>query len=135
MQPKPLTDIDSRVLKEDYFNYDLIARSWNDEYRGRVWKNKERIADFEGTDLDEIMVELRGIVDAILHEKRRERGKRKTGIPELAEAIAGFEPKLSRPQKMMLSVHCKAPGQRVTMTVLSLAARTATAIASCQAGR
>lgn len=113
MESKPLIEIDTRVLKEDYYNYDLIARSWNDEYRGRVWKNKERIADFEGTDLDEIMLELRAIVDELQSEKRRKRGKRKPTPAEIAAAIASVEPKLSRPQKMMLAIHGKAPGQRV----------------------
>jgi hypothetical protein len=115
MQPKPLIEIDTRVLKEDYCNYDLVARCWNDEYRGRVWKNKDRVADFEGTDLDDIMVELRAIVDGIQQEKRRERGKRKPSTTEIAEALAGIEPKLSRQQRAMLSVHAKAPLQRVMM--------------------
>lgn len=119
MQPKPLIETDTRVLKEDYCNYDLIARCWNDEYRGRVWKNKERISDIEGTDLDEIMVELRAIVDEIQHDKRRERGKRKPTAAEIAEALAGIEPKLSRPQRAMLSVHARAPGQRVMMRALT----------------
>lgn len=118
MSLKPIVETDSRVLREDYCNHDLIARCWNDEYRGRVWKNKERIADFEGTDLDEIMAELRAIVDDIQHEKRRRRGKKKPGTQEIAEAIAGIEPKLSRAQKMMLAIHAKAPGQRVTMRAL-----------------
>jgi hypothetical protein len=115
MQPKPLIEIDTRVLKEDYCNYDLVARCWNDEYRGRVWKNKDRIADFEGTDLDDIMSELRAIVDGMQQEKRRERGKRKPSTAELAAALDGIEPKLSRQQRAMLSVHAKAPLQRVMM--------------------
>ncbi len=119
MQSKPLIEIDTRVLKEDYCNYDLIARSWNDEYRGRVWKNKARIADFEGTDLDEIMLELRAIVDELQSDKRHERGKRKPTPTEIAAAIASFEPKLSRPQKMMLAIHGKAPGQRVMMRAMT----------------
>lgn len=68
MPPLPLVEADKRVLKEDYCNYDLIARFWNDEYRGRVWKNKERVADYEGADLEEIMDALRAIVDEIQQE-------------------------------------------------------------------
>ena len=45
MPPLPVIEIDKRILKDDYCNYDLIARCWNDEYRGRVWKNKQRVAD------------------------------------------------------------------------------------------
>jgi len=115
MLTKPRIEIDSRVLKEDYCNYDLIARYWNDEYRGRVWKNKDRIADTEGTDLDEIMSGLRAIVDDIQHEKRKERGKRKPSATEVEHALADVEPKLTRPQKAMLTVHARAPAQRVMM--------------------
>jgi hypothetical protein len=109
---------DKRVLKEDYCNYDLIARCWNDEYRGRVWKNKERIADCEGTDLDEIMGSLRAIVDEMQHEKRLQRGKKKPTPREIADAIVGIEPKLSRAQKMMLAIHSKSPNQRLGVKAL-----------------
>ncbi len=118
MQTKPVIEIDTRVLKEDYCNHDLIARCWNDEYRGRAWKNKDRIADIEGTDLDEIMAELRAIVDGIQHAKRKERGKRKLGATEMTDALAGIEPKLTRLQKAMLLVHARAPAQRVMMRAI-----------------
>jgi hypothetical protein len=119
MPPLAITETDKRVLKEDYCNYDLIARCWNDEYRGRVWKNKERIADFEGSDLDEIMVELRAIVDALQSEKRKQRGKKKPSAREIADAITEVESKLSRAQKMMLALHSKAPGQRISVKAIS----------------
>jgi len=118
MSQLALTETDKRVLKEDYCNYDLIARCWNDEYRGRVWKNKERIADCEGTDLDEIMEELRAIVDEIQQEKRRLRGKKKPGPREISDAIIAVEPKLSRAQKMMLAIHSKSPNQRLTVKAI-----------------
>lgn len=118
MNPKPFVELDTRVLKEDYCNHDLIARCWQDEYRGRVWKNKEKIADFEGSDLDEIMQELREIVDGIQQEKRRLRGKKKPSPQDIANAITGIEPKLSRAHKMMLAIHAKAPGQRVTVRAI-----------------
>ena len=115
----PAVEIDKRILKEDYCNFDLIARSWNDEYRGRVWKNKVRIADFEGTDLDEIMAELRTIVDDIQHKKRVKRGRRKPTPREIADAIAAVESKLSRTQKMMLAIHCKSLNLRLNMRAIS----------------
>jgi hypothetical protein len=119
MSLKSFAEMDERVLKEDYCNFDLIARCWNDEYRGRVWKNKQRIADCEGADLDEIMRELRAVVDEIQHEKRQGRGRRKPAAKEIADAIAGFEPKLTRAQKMMLAIHAKAPGQRIMVRAIS----------------
>ena len=119
MSLKSFAEMDERVLKEDYCNFDLIARCWNDEYRGRVWKNKQRIADCEGADLDEIMRELRAVVDEIQHDKRQRRGRRKPAAKEIADAIAGFEPKLTRAQKMMLAIHAKAPGQRIMVRAIS----------------
>ena len=112
-------ETDKRVLKDDYCNFDLIARCWNDEYRGRVWKNKERIADCEGADLDEIMRELRRIVDELQHQKRERRGRRKPSAREIADAIADVEPKLSRAQKMMLAIHAKAPGHRLMVKAIT----------------
>ena len=119
MSLKSFAEMDNRVLKQDYCNYDLIARCWNDEYRGRVWKNKERIADFEGSDLDEIMRELHAIVDDIQHGKRQKRGRRKPTAREIADAIVGIESKLSRAQKMMLAIHARAPGQRIMVKAIS----------------
>lgn len=119
MSQLAFTETDKRILKEDYCNYDLIARCWNDEYRGRVWKNKARIADCEGTDLDEIMVSLRAIVDEIQQQKRRQRGKKKPTPREISDAIIGIEPKLSRAQKMMLAIHSKSPNQRLTVKAIS----------------
>lgn len=118
MSSLPVIDTDRRVLKEDYCNYDLIARYWNEEYRGRVWKNKERIADCEGADLDEIMQQLRSIVDDMQAEKRQQRGRRKPTPREIADAILAIEFKLSRAQKMMLAIHAKSPGQRITVRAL-----------------
>ena len=119
MPQLPLVESDKRVLKEDYCNYDLIARFWNDEYRGRVWKTKERVADYEGTDLEEIMDALRAIVDGLQQEKRRQRGKKKPAAREIADAIIGVEPKLSRAQKMMLAIHAKSAAQRLNVRAIS----------------
>lgn len=118
MTSLPHIELDKRVLKEDYCNYDLIARCWDDEYRGRVWKNKQRIADCEGGDLDEIMAALRAIVDDIQAEKRRKRGRKKPTTREMADAILSIEPKLSRTQKMMLVIHSKSPGHRISLRAL-----------------
>lgn len=119
MSVSSIVETDTRVLKEDYCNFDLIARCWNDEYRGRVWKNKERIADCDGTDLDEIMRELRAVVDGIQQRKRQRRGKKKPTPREIADAIIGFEPKLTRAQKMMLAIHAKAPAHRLAVRAIS----------------
>ena len=119
MPQSSLIVFDNRVLKEDYRNYDLIARYWNEEYRGRIWKNKERIADYGGTDLDEIMARLKVVVDQIQAEKRKNRGKRKPSATEIAEGLRGIEPKLSPSQKMMLSLQQRAPGHIISVKSLN----------------
>ncbi|MCB1632017.1 MAG: hypothetical protein H7A12_03425 [Pseudomonadales bacterium] len=121
MPPLPRIEIESdkRILKDDYCNYDLIARYWDDEYRGRAWKNKQRVVDCDGTDLDEIMQKLRSIVDDIQAEKRRQRGRRKPSSREIADAILAIESKLSRAQKMMLVIHGKSPGYRISVRAIA----------------
>lgn len=123
----PSDESDKRILKEDYCNFDLIARCWNDEYRGRVWKNKDRIADFEGSDLDEIMAELHAIVDEIQRKKRQKRGRKKPAAAEIAEAILSAEPKLTRAQKMMLVLHSKTINKRLSVKAISRLGEYATA--------
>lgn len=56
-------DIDTRILKTRYRNYDLLARFWNGEYRGRAWLRKKKIADYDGDNLDLILENLMSIVD------------------------------------------------------------------------
>lgn len=118
MSHRSLIEIDERVLREDYCNYDLIARYWNEEYRGRIWKNKQRIADREGPSLDEIMGQLRALVDQLQEQKRKSRGKRKPSAKEIASALQGIEPKLSTAQKMMLNLQYRAPNQRISVGAL-----------------
>ena len=62
-------EIDTRILKTEYRNYDLIARYWNGDYKGRIWKNNKVITDYEGDDLDLILENLISIVDAIIDER------------------------------------------------------------------
>ena len=111
-------DTDNRILKEDYFNYDLIARYWNDEYQGRIWKNKEKIAACDGDDLDEIMTKMKAMVDDLQAEKRNSRAKRKLVAKDYANGLRGVEPKLSRTQKLMLSLQMRAPGHLISVKSL-----------------
>lgn len=55
--------IDNRIIKTKYKNYDLLARFWNGSYRGRVWKNKTKVADYAGESIDLILESLVRIVD------------------------------------------------------------------------
>jgi hypothetical protein len=80
---------DQRVIREDYRNYDLIARYWDGCYRGRLFKLKERIADIEGEDLDAIVQELRKTVDQLVHERQKQR-KKAGSVVSIAAAHQGI---------------------------------------------
>lgn len=64
--------IDARIIKTEYRNYDLIARFWNGQYRGRIWKNKLKIADYVGDNLDLILENLTSIVDEVVKQNAEE---------------------------------------------------------------
>jgi len=114
------TSTDSRVIREDYRNYDLIARFWDGCYRGRLFKLKERIADIEGEDLDAIVNELRSTVDALVHERQKARKKEPT-VGEWQAALAGLGAKIREEQRAMLLAHARADEGVASLAVLQRA--------------
>lgn len=114
------TTTDSRVIREDYRNYDLIARFWDGCYRGRLFKLKERVADLEGEDLDAIVSELRATVDALVQEKQKARKKEPT-VGEWQAALAALTGKLREEQRAMLLAHARADEGIATLAALQRA--------------
>jgi hypothetical protein len=114
------TSIDSRVIREDYRNYDLIARYWDGSYRGRLFKLKERIADIEGEDLDTIVNELRSTVDNLVTTKQKSRKKEPT-VGEWQAALTALAGKIREEQKAMLMVHARADEGTAPLTLLQRA--------------
>ncbi len=112
---------DSRILKIEYRNYDLIARFWKDEYRGRIWKNNEKIADYAGNDLDSIVENLKKIVDKKILEKARQQGDKPYSENEFTAAFKAIYPKIKDGQKAMLSAHSHAPFVTLSLEKLRLA--------------
>jgi len=111
------TSTDQRVFREDYRNYDLIARYWDGSYRGRLFKQKERVADIEGDDLDVIVQELRKSVDQLVHERQKQRKKEPT-VGEWQAALSALQPRLKEEQRLMLLTHARAEEGIVSLGVL-----------------
>jgi hypothetical protein len=111
---------DQRIIREDYRNYDLIARYWDGCYRGRLFRQKERIADIEGEDLDAIVQELRNTVDALVHERQKQRKKEPT-VGEWQAALSALQGKLKEEQRSMLLTHARAEEGTAPLSLLQRA--------------
>ena len=100
--------IDKRIIKEEYRNYDLVARYWQYSYLGKIWKNRHAVeeVDAEGEDgLDELIRIMKTRVDEMLEAKRK---ARKQGAPTAAEyrqAFMEIAPKLSHVERLLLKAH------------------------------
>lgn len=111
---------DQRIVREDYRNYDLIARYWDGCYRGRLFKLKERIADIEGEDLDTIVQELRKTVDTLVQERQKQRKKEPT-VGEWQAALSALQGKLKEEQRSMLLTHARAEEGTAALSLLQRA--------------
>lgn len=111
---------DQRIIREDYRNYDLIARYWDGCYRGRLFKLKERIADIEGEDLEAIVQELRSTVDQLVHERQKLRKKEPT-VGEWQAALSALQSRLKEEQRAMLLTHARAEEGTTSLGLLQRA--------------
>ena len=119
-----LAAIDMRVLKEDYRNYDLLARYWNGQYRGRVWKNKQRISDFiadldEGVSLESILKHLKQTVDKLIEEKLRVSPRNKISEKDIQHALIEIAGKITGEERRLLVFHSCQVGQCATINQLN----------------
>lgn len=100
--------IDTRIVKIEYKNYDLLSRYWNGQYRGRIWKNKIIVAEHEGTDIDEIMKILMHLVDKF---RERELITRQLDAFTLQDHICAWQGILSKCSDNVISAlskHCSS---------------------------
>jgi len=111
---------DQRIVREDYRNYDLIARYWDGCYRGRLFKLKERVADIEGEDLDAIVQELRKTVDQLVHDRQKQRKKEPT-VGEWQAALSALHSRLKEEQRAMLLTHARAEEGMASLALLQRA--------------
>lgn len=58
--------IDTRIINENYRYHNLRARFYAEQYIGEIWKNNQKIAVYQGSDLDMITSNLRHLVDFLI---------------------------------------------------------------------
>lgn len=118
-----LADIDARILKEDYRNYDLVARYWKGAYRGKIWQRKKAVASIQGGNLDTVYQQLRDKVDSFVDSKRSSRGTTEPTAREIADAFTVIESKLTPSQMDMLAAHCSAADHCLSLIELQKAGK------------
>ncbi len=106
-----LPDIDRRVLKENYRNYDLISGFWQDRYRGRVSKLEKKIHEIEGDSVDSVLVSLRQHVDTLTDKNYERRADTLPTENEFKSAFYSVTPVLSDAQNKMLHFHAQKPSR------------------------
>ncbi len=88
--------IDTRIIKTKYKNYDLLARFWNGRYRGRVWKNKAKVADYSDESIDVILESLVQIVDQLREKQFNQRQSDSLNQSHFIDAWLNVIPSLDR---------------------------------------
>lgn len=97
-----VVDIDKRIIKQDYRNYDLVARFWQGGYRGKIWKNNKSVDQIDGSSIEEILQSMRSMVDKLVDEKLQIRQQTAPTAEEIEQALFAIEDKISWPQRTML---------------------------------
>lgn len=112
---------DKRILREEYRNYDLVARYWEYGYLGKIWKNRKAVEelDAEGDEgLDELMVRMRAMVDSLIAEKTKARKNRAPANAELLEGFQDIAEKLTALEKLLLKHHAEVEGGEARLEYL-----------------
>lgn len=106
---------------KDYRGYELVAAKRDGRFQGVVWKNKKRAGSCVGTSIDDVMAQLRALVDETLGAMAKARTAPPSG-EEYVEALKSILKKLSDSHVAMLKAHYRAPDQTLTATELARAA-------------
>ena len=96
---------DKRIIREEYRNYDLVARYWEYGYLGKIWKNRKAIEEIDAESdesLDDLVQRMKAHVDALILEKSRARKNRSPSRSELEEAFYGSESRVTALEKLLL---------------------------------
>ena len=108
-------------IVESYRGYEIVAAKQTGTCKGVVWKGREQIHACTGVSLEEIVRDMKDLVD----QQHDERFKARTKPPEQEEYIEAFRKILSRlsdSHLAMLKAHFYAPNQTMTATQLANAA-------------
>jgi hypothetical protein len=100
--------IDSRIIKEDYRNYDLVARYWEFGYRGKIWKHRKGIEEIDALDgqgIDELLISMREYVDDLIDVACKARKNKPPTDEDLLLAFKALEHKIGSAERQILKVH------------------------------
>lgn len=111
------TPTDARIIKTEYRNYDLLARFWNGQYRGRIWKNNVKVADYIGDNLDIILENLTSIVDELV-KRNHEESKTKSAYENYFDAWTSIWRKLSPQQMQVMHLLSQSPNHEADLETL-----------------
>lgn len=104
--------IDRRILKLNYRNYELVARYFEEAYRGRVWRDNKRVSDedvIEDT-LEQVVAALYQQVDELIQQKAQLRGTACPTLEEYMDAIQAVKAQISASFLPVLVYHAKHAG-------------------------
>lgn len=104
--------IDKRIVKEEYRNYDLVARFWEYGYLGKIWKNRKAIDEIDAIDdegIDDLIVKMKQQVDQFIAEKQEARANQPPTQAELVAAFKQVSDKISILERLVLKHHAECP--------------------------
>ena len=113
--------VDRRILREEYRGYDLVARFWEYGNLGKIWKHRRPVEEIdadEGEGLDELMREMRALVDSLIADKSRSRKNRPPSQAELIDALKLVADKFTPLEKLLLKTHADMEGGVIPMSML-----------------
>ena len=102
--------IDKRIIKEEYRNYDLVARFWEYGYLGKIWKNRKAVEEVEAVDdegIDDLVAKMKELVDHFIAEKQAARGNQAPAQADLIAAFKEVSEKMSILERLVLKHHAE----------------------------
>lgn len=113
---------DTRIIRQHYRTFTLLARHWKGAYRGRLWDQGKLLCDIEGPDLETLVSTLKQQADDLIHERYQSRAGAKPTETEYAQALKCIRSALTSKQTTMLSTHANCPERQAKLSTLQLAA-------------
>lgn len=110
--------IDKRILREEYRGYDLVARFWEYGYLGKIWFNRRPVEEIDASDnqtLDDLIRQMRAMVDGLIAEKSRARKNRPPSQAEVNDTFRAVADKFTPLEKLLLKTHAEEEGGVSTM--------------------
>lgn len=113
---------DTRIIKQRYRNFILLARFWKGEYRGRLWGHKTLLIDEVGQDLETLVTSLKQQADDLIAARYRARSEAPPSDEEYSQALESVRQQLTEQQLAMLRAHANSPARQANLANLQVAA-------------